>query len=132
MLESEIIDIKKRIVDLENRLAKLEGSKKTTDIDRKKLSIKELFRLKKPKNDVQKTLLIGYYLEKYENMTSFNVNDIKNSFRDAKEKLPLNVWDKIQLNLKKGHMDYMEKKDDLKAYMLTSSGEDYVENDFKD
>lgn len=78
-------------------------------------------------------MTIAYYLEKYENLPCFNVSDIRESFKDAREKLPKNVPDKIQLNIKKGHMmDFGDKKDGLKAYVLTNSGEAYLENDFEE
>jgi len=134
MSENEIKEIKEKINELENRISKLEGfSKQNQDIAQKKMSIKEFIKSKNPKNDVQKTLIIGYYLENYEGMDSFNVSDIKKYFKDAREKVPLNVADKIQLNIKKGHiMDYGDKKDDLKAYVLTNSGEEYVDKDLRE
>jgi hypothetical protein len=134
MSENEIEELKKRITELEYRITKLENHKiQNKKMNPKKLSIKEFIRSKSPQNDVQKTLIIGYYLEKYENFDNFNVNDLKKYFKDAREKVPLNVADKIQLNIKKGHiMDFGDKKDDLKSYVLTSSGEDYVDNDLRD
>ena len=55
----------KRIIALE-RLFKSQPEKVG-----KKLSVKEFLMSKKPKDDVQKTLTIGYYLEKHENMKNF-------------------------------------------------------------
>jgi hypothetical protein len=82
---------------------------------------------------VQKTLAIGYYLEKFRNLSSFNLNDLKNGFKEAKEKVPLNIPDKIQKNIAKGYMmEATAKKDGLKAYTLTGSGDKFVENGFKE
>lgn len=127
MPEKQIKELYKRIEDLECRISKIEEN---TKINRKntpkKTSIKEFIRDLKPSNDVEKTLIIGYYLEKFEEMECFNVNDMKKSFKDAREKMPKNVADKFQLNIKKGHfMDYGDK-DGLKSYILTNSGETYV------
>jgi hypothetical protein len=98
----------------------------------KEISIKEFILSKKPKDDVQKTLAIGYFLEQHQHYTSFNVKDIESGFRASKEKVPLNIPDKIQMNLKKGQMmEAKEKKDNIKAYVLTNSGDRYVENNFQ-
>lgn len=137
-MQNEINELKSKIKDLETRIAKLEYSNKVNPdvnqpVDQKKTSIREFIKSKNPKNDVQKTLAMGYYLEKYELVESFNLADIKKCFKDAREKQPLNISDKIQLNIKKGHiMDYNDKKDDLKAYVLTNTGENYVDNDFRE
>ena len=130
--DEEIIEIKKKLEEHEKRISKLESLSQTKpETIEKKHSVKEFILSKKPKNDVQRTLTIGYYLEKYENFSSFNVSDLEEGFRTAKEKVP-NIGDKVQKNIKKGHiMDVKEKKDNLKAWVLTSSGEMHVEKDFK-
>jgi len=98
---------------------------------KKEISLKEFILLKKPRDDVQKTLVIGFYLEKYENLSSFNVKDLENGYRAAKEKVPRNINDKVNLNIKNGHMmEAKEKKDNRKAWVLTGSGERFIENDF--
>ncbi len=130
-----------RIDDLEKKVEKLELiinenlSNKNIE-NKKKKSLKEFLLEKNEeknlKNDVQKTLAIGYYLENNGNMESFNVEDIRNGFFKAREKIPKNIPDKILLNIKKGHlMESDEKKDNLKSYVLTSLGESYVESNFK-
>ena len=131
--DKEIIEIKKKLEEHEKRISKLESLSQTKpETIEKKLSVKEFILSKKPKNDVQRTLAIGYYLEKYESFSSFNVRDLEEGFRAAKEKVPSNAGDKVQLNIKKGHMmEAKEKKDNLKALVLTNSGEKYVKNDFR-
>jgi hypothetical protein len=129
----EIMEIKKKLKEHEKRISELESLfQKEPETVKKKISIKEFILSKKPKNDVQKTLAGGYYLEKYENFSSFNVKDLKKVFIAAREKVPKNIGDKVQLNIKKGHMvESKEKKDNLKAWILTNSGEKYIESDFK-
>jgi len=129
----EIMEIKKKLKEHEERISKLESLSQTKpETVKKKISIKEFILSKKPKNDVQKTLTVGYYLEKYENLSSFNVKDLEKVFMAAREKVPKNIGDKIQLNIKKGHMmEVEEKKDNLKAWILTNSGEKYTRNGFK-
>ena len=125
--------MKKKLEDHEKRIAKLENllvSRPATV--EKKLSIKEFILSRNPTNDIQKTLAIGYYLEKYESMPSFNVKDLEKGFHDAKESAPENVNYKVIVNIQKGYMmESKEKKDDLKAWNLTNSGEKSVENNFE-
>lgn len=130
---SEIEDIKKKLDEHEKRISKLEEFlPKTPIVKTKKISIKEFILSKKPKNDTDKTLTIGYFLEKHEGVTPFNVKDIENGFRNAREPLPKNLSDKIQMNAKKGFiMLAKERKDKLLSWVLTNSGEKYVENGFK-
>ena len=96
----------------------------------KKLSIKEFLLTKKPTDDVQRTLVIGYYLEHFESMDRFNARDLADGFRSAKEPPPTNINDKVNLNIRKGYMmEAKEKKDKFKAWVLTNSGEKFVEEE---
>ncbi|MGB3906792.1 MAG: hypothetical protein WBB22_17945 [Anaerolineae bacterium] len=129
----EIVQIAERLADHEKRISDLEAVlQKKPHVRSKPLSIKEFILQKKPRNDVQKALAIGFYLEQYEDYSSFNVTDLADGFRAAKERVPDNVGDKVQKNIRNGHMMVAkEKKDNLTAWTLTNSGEEYVENDFK-
>ncbi len=122
-------DLMKKLEDHEKRISALEGtSAKKTQIEGKKLSIKEFLLTKKPTDDVQKTLVIGYYMEHFEQMDSFNTRDLSDGFRSAKEPKPSNVNDKVNSNIGKGYMmESKEKKDKLKAWVLTNSGEKFIE-----
>ena len=128
----DIVKIKKKLEEHENRISELESLFRTKpEAVKKEVSIKEFLLSKKPKNDVQKTLAIGYYFENYQGLSSFNAKDLESGLRTAKEKVPKNIQDKVLKNVKKGHMmEAKEKKDNLKAYVLTISGEQLVENDF--
>lgn len=76
-------------------------------------------------------MAISYYLEKYENIQSFNADNLKTAFLSAKEPIPGNINDKVNLNIKKGHMmDAREKKNGFKAWIITATGEKFVENNF--
>jgi polyhydroxyalkanoate synthesis regulator phasin len=136
-------DIKKlaeKIQSLEERVTKLEAQPsnavKSVPAEANKgkgISVKEFIISSKPSGDVQKTLAIGYYLEKYEKMASFNVDDISRHFQLAKESTPQNINDKINMNIKKGHlMEANSKKDNKKAWVVTNTGEQFLENGFKE
>jgi len=130
---NEIEKIKKTLEDHETRIAKLENSfvSKPPTIE-KKLSIKEFILSKNPGNGIQKTLTMAYYLEKYEGLSSFNVKDLEKGFHDAKESAPENINYKVIVSIQKGYMmESKEKKDNLKAWNLTNSGEKFVESDFE-
>jgi len=100
--------------------------------NKKPISIREFLLSKKLQNDVQKTLAIGYYLEQYQNMTRFNVKDLEDGFRKAKEPLPSNINDKVNMNIKKGHMmEAKEKKDNLRAWYLTNTGMNFIERNLE-
>ena len=124
MNENEVDALQKRVAALEVRVAALEGSSAESERKGKKLSVKEFLLGKSPRSDVEKTLVIGAYLEKFERLKSFSTKDIGAGFRRAKEKVPANIADMIQKNVAKGYMDLAEEeRDGLKAYYLTNSGE---------
>ena len=128
----DINDIIKRIEDLENRVSILEASPRKSESATKVLSIKEFMLEKRPEGDVQKTLVIGYYLEHFAREESFNGKDLNEGFRSAREPVPSNINDRVNLNIAKGHMmDAREKKDNRKAWVLTNTGDKIVEDGFK-
>lgn len=132
MGKEEIADIIKKLEDHERRISALEEMPQKTISEGKKLSVKEFILEKKPSDDVQRTLVIGYYLEHFEGMDKFNVKDLTEGFRLAREPLPANINDKVNLNIAKGClMAAKEKKDKFKAWCLTNRGEKFVENGLK-
>jgi len=136
-MQNVIEELRALLSKHEARIAKLEAAIATRPTQQhqpartKEFSVKEFLRSKKPKTDMQKTLAVGYYLEKYVRVSSFNVQDLEEAFRAAKEPLPSNTHAFVGQNIKNGHMmESKEKKDKKKAYVLTNSGEEFVENDF--
>jgi len=125
----DINEVTKMLEDHERRISLLEGRPDKTERASKKMSIKEFVLKKNPVDDMQRTLLIGYYLEHFGGMDRFNVKDLSEGFRLAKEPLPTNINDKVNKNIEKARiMEAGEKKDKLKAWILTNSGEKYVDN----
>ena len=105
-MENDIQKILEKLDSLEKRVQKIEGSSgpviaDSPDASKKKLSLKEFLLSKKPSDDVKKTLAIGYYLEKIEGFSSFNINDLEAGFERAKEKKPTNMNDKVNMNINK-------------------------------
>lgn len=129
-MEKILCQLIKSVDELKSRVTKLEAIVDTSQKEqrkekqKKKLSVKEFFRSKKLKSDVQKTLALGYYLENHEQMLSFNVDDLRKGFNAAKEPKPSNIHAFINQNIINGHiMEAAEKKENKKAYILTNSGE---------
>ncbi len=137
-MKDDTKNIEERIRRLEERVSLVEekyGSNQNQDITKgvqtKSLSLREFLLDRKPSNDVERTLAIGYFLEKYEGVASFNIEDILSAYVRAKEKKPININDKIGMNAKKGHIDEdRAKKDGKKSWYVTSSGERFVEAGF--
>lgn len=131
-IEERVSELEQKFSELQTILAVDAKNTGKNNISSKKITIKEFVLEKNLKGDVQKTLIIAYYLEKHENMSSFNVDDLAKYFRLAKEAVPGNLNDKINMNIRKGHIaEASEKKDGKKAWYLTSTGENYVEQELK-
>ncbi|MDA4123272.1 MAG: hypothetical protein OK456_08855 [Thaumarchaeota archaeon] len=98
----------------------------------KVLTVRHFILEKGPTDDVQRALVIGYFLEKHGAYESFNAKDIEKGFVEGREKVPGNTSDKLLKNVWKGNMmQVKEDKDGLKAYVLTNAGTKFVETGFK-
>ncbi|MEK7554551.1 MAG: hypothetical protein AAB518_01010 [Patescibacteria group bacterium] len=134
----DIQQLNEKVSSLEKRLSVLEAklgnsSSESSVTNNKKLSIKEFIISKGPSGNVEKTLAIACYFEKYEGFGSINIEDLARGFQLAKEAIPTNINDKVNMNIKKGHMaEVKEKKDNKKAWIVTNSGEKFLDNGFKE
>jgi hypothetical protein len=130
----DIQKLNEKISSLEKRILVLEGNSNpalTKSVSDKKLSVREFVITKNPTDDVEKTLAIASYLEKYEGLSSFNTKDLERGFQLAKEATPTNINDKINKNIRKGHIaEAGEKKDNKKAWIVTNSGEKFLNGGF--
>lgn len=133
MDNDEVYYIRNKIKEHEERIFYLESLIKKEEIMTvKNLSIREFLISKAPNDDVKKTLSICYFLEMYEGMESLNKEDIEDGFRKAKAKVPENINYKVFRNIKKGYiMEAKNKKNNLKAWTLTNSGIEFVNDSFK-
>jgi len=126
-LEKRIETLEEKVKELESKFSN-DGAK--TSVANKKVSIKEFLLTKKIDDDVKRTLVLAYYLEHIDNQLSVNVEDFKKAFSSAKCKAPANINDKVNVNIKNGHiMEADEKKDNKKAWVLTATGEKFVETE---
>lgn len=124
--------MEERVAALEGRIFDIEANVTNTSqkVGAKTLSIKEYILAKRPIDDNQKILAIAYFLEQYDGLSSFNAKDLADGFSKAKEKAPANINDRANKIINKtGYlMEAKEKKDNLKAWLLTNSGEYFVSN----
>ncbi len=129
MSTDEIEDIKKLLEDHGKRISELERILASGPVVKPKgLSIKEFILQKQPDGDVQRTLVLGYYLEHVRDTSPFNVRDIEDAFREAKEPVTSNINLRVIKNIEKGFMmEAQQKKGNLKAWTLTATGEKWVE-----
>ena len=129
-IEAMLQEHERRIKSLEQKLGGAETVVRPPEPPAPKVhSIRQFIVEKSPTDDVQRSLVIGYYLEKQSGLVSFNAKDIELGFVDAREKVPGNVADKILKNVWKGHMmQVKDDKDGLKAYVLTNTGTKFVES----
>jgi len=97
----------------------------------KSKTLPELFREKKPISDLDKTLLVAYFLEKFEHQESVNADDLAQAYLAAKEKKPTNINDAVNKNVRKGMMmETRDKKSGKKAWIVSRTGEELVEMGF--
>jgi hypothetical protein len=130
-LESRVLDLEIRVKALEQDALK-PGPHVSPVISRKKQSPREFLFAHSPETIVQKTLALGYYFESVDSKGAFNTDDLAAMFRLAKEKSPANINDMINKNIKKGYLMEDAQKAEKKSWVLTSSGEEFVTNNFKE
>lgn len=131
-MEAMLQEHERRIKALEQKLSGPEAVIQVPTPAPKIQSIRQFMIEKSPTDDVQRSLVIGYYLEKQMGQISFNAKEIEKGFVDAREKVPGNVADKILKNVWKGHMMQVnDDKDGLKAYVLTNAGTKFIEGGIK-
>ena len=93
----------------------------------KAASIVQLFKKAKPQADVDRVLLAGYYLEKGRDLDSFTAAEVRDAVRDAKTRPPRNPNDAINSNIRKGLMMTAGDKEGRLAFVLTTDGEEHVD-----
>lgn len=94
----------------------------------KSMSIGQFMKRVSAKTDVDKALAAGYYLEKHENAEKFTAADIRTTIKGAKMPPPKNPNDAINKNIKKGYIMAAGDKDGKMGYVLTTDGEQAIDD----
>jgi hypothetical protein len=64
-------------------------------------------------------------------VSPFNAADLERGFRSARESVPANINDKANMCVRNGYfMEEKAKKDSMKAWVVTRSGEEVVRGGF--
>jgi hypothetical protein len=128
------------IKGLDARITKIEAGGTAADDSKsvgqekskKKIAIREFLLENPPPDHIRRTLAVGYFLEKHEGTSSFTRADLLRGYNDAKEPAPSNLGVNIAHCIKDGYMmKAREKKDGKPAYVLTASGERFVEGRYQ-
>lgn len=100
---------------------------KTTKTGGKRLTPAEFLATLAHKNQRDRAMALGYFLEKSEGSQSFTTSDLKQL--EPKIKYPFtNISDTVPKLVSRGLMMNAGEKDGQRAYALTASGEVYVES----
>jgi hypothetical protein len=92
----------------------------------KKTSAGEFVKKSAAKNQVDRALVLGYFLEKHERVASFTSSELTDLGREIKQPFA-NASDIVAKLTGRGLMMSAGDKDGHRAYALTASGETYVE-----
>jgi hypothetical protein len=92
----------------------------------KKTSAAEFLKKSAAKNQSDRALALGYYLEKFAGYSGFTSTDLAQRGREAKQPFA-NASDSVAKLTGRGFMMSAGDKEGQRAYALTASGEAYVE-----
>ncbi len=131
METDELAKLKDKVKDLGARVVKLEGLFLNAPPSVvKPESIREFVLRKGPKSAVGRAAVIGYFISEIEGRGSFDLKDIKEGFRLAKEKIPGNPSEAIRQNEKHGYFTETKTglaKNGTTRWSMTNAGIYFVE-----
>ena len=122
-------DLNKRISSIEKNLSTEKSGILLTERPKeesRRESFMEFFRKYSPDKATDKTLIIMYFLELVRDVVNITTKDISSGFKEVREKVPANVADKIQMLHKKGLIMPGDNVDNLRGWLITRTGLDYL------
>lgn len=88
----------------------------------------EFTRIKNPSQYTDRIVIFAYWLFKKEKMSSYNSSDIENCYNETRITKPANISDMMNKIQGQGLITPVkEEKDGKKAWVITDTGEKYVE-----
>ena len=78
--------------------------------------------------DIDKVIAAVYYLSEICNKDTITRDDIEQEFKNAKQPSLTNLSASIAVNIKKAHMDELDKIDNKRTFRILQPGIDYCEN----
>ncbi len=122
-------NISSKLEQQEKRICSLE-TKGNDSLDAEKIIIqespREFFLKHSPKRDTDRTLVSIRFLE-LQKVPQITSKEIAESLAEMREKVPLNVADKIQLLDKRGFLFKSSKKEGLNCWNITDRGKKHLE-----
>jgi len=105
------------------------GKEETVEAGKFPTSLAEFVKMKgDPKEHTDLAVIFAYWLFKRENIESLNTKDLENCYSQTRIPKPANLSDVMNRNQGKGLVVRSEgRKDNLVAWTITKSGEEYVE-----
>jgi hypothetical protein len=94
-------------------------------------TLNEFLAARQPKSHVDRAIAIAYFALKSGDEAGVTVDDLFNAYTRARTAKPKNVHDVIAQCVRKGFLVECARKETAKAWVITSRGEGYVENDFQ-
>lgn len=92
-------------------------------------SLVEFLRSKgNPRSHIDRAVIFSHWLFYKEKMKSYNIDDIAKCYDEARITKPKNLTDTMNKLQAKGYVKPEGEKDNKKAWVITQSGEEYVEN----
>jgi len=120
--------VEKKLEELKSKEIGIAGEKRGEAAGMPKTLVEFLGKKGNPKKDTDITAVFAYWLLKVENMASFNVNDLLNCYDLTRKVKPKNPNQTINNNISRQvFAEAKEKKDGLKAWVITDTGEKQVE-----
>lgn len=119
--------VEKKFKELtEGKVVTLEGI--TPEVEALPTSLVEFVKAKgNPRKHTDIAIVFSFWLHKKEKMSSFNVDDIERCYTEARIPKPKNIGDLMNRVQGRGYlMPAPKKKDNKKAWIITTSGEKYV------
>jgi len=127
-LQQQISLLQEQINDIKKRLNFIEGQPISDKNVNRGLSIREFLIQKNPENDIMKCFYILGYLETFKGYETINAKDIEGGLREARQIIPSQLHNKLFRLVERGYiMEAAVKKDNLKAYILTNTGLNFLE-----
>lgn len=80
-----------------------------------------------PKEHIDRIIVFSYWLFHKENLKSYNVDDIERCYDETRIAKPTNINAFMNELQAKGYLKLAGEKDGKKAWVITRTGEEYVE-----
>ena len=95
--------------------------------ERKAKSLNQLFKMAKPRSDIDRTLIAAFFLEKFRDYQNATAAEIRDAIKEARVPPPANINDAVNKNIRKGFVMNAGDRENKMVFVLTSDGESAAE-----